>query len=256
MVNGGSVTQDFMGVKIGDLNASAAAHAGMVTPRSDNAIALRAVDRFVTAGETFEVELQLEDNGRMVLGGQWDLKFKDAVIGQILPVAPGLTEDMWNVGENDVRFAWTPREAVRPGTVIKLVMRATQSGKISEMMSITNEVLMPEIYDEDENVYTVNLDWVSESELAGGEEIQLHQNHPNPWDTETVIPFEIAESGEVTLNITNALGEEVHSITQTFAAGKQQFKISNHSWPQGLYYYTVRFGDTQLTKTMLILSKH
>ena len=256
MVNGGSVTQDFMGVKIGDLNASAAAHAGMVTPRSDNAIALRAVDRFVTAGETFEVELQLEDNGRMVLGGQWDLKFKDAVIGQILPVAPGLTEDMWIVGENDVRFAWTPREAVRPGTVIKLVMRATQSGKISEMMSITNEVLMPEIYDEDENVYTVNLDWVSESELAGGEEIQLHQNHPNPWDTETVIPFEIAESGEVTLNITNALGEEVHSITQTFAAGKQQFKISNHSWPQGLYYYTVRFGDTQLTKTMLILSKH
>jgi hypothetical protein len=71
-----------------------------------------------------------------------------------------------------------------------------------------------------------------------------------------VIPFEIAEPGEVSLSITNALGEEMTILTQTFAAGKQQFKITNHSWPQGLYYYTIRSGDTQLTKTMLILNKH
>ena len=73
---------------------------------------------------------------------------------------------------------------------------------------------------------------------------------------ETIIPFEIPEGGEVTLEITNALGEKVTTITHEFAAGKQQFKITNDSWVPGLYYYTMRFGDTQLTKTMLILNKH
>jgi hypothetical protein len=37
----------------------------------------------------------------------------------------------------------------------------------------------------------------------------LHQNRPNPWIDETVIPFEIPDAGEVTFTITNALGDEV-----------------------------------------------
>jgi hypothetical protein len=71
-----------------------------------------------------------------------------------------------------------------------------------------------------------------------------------------MLPFEIPEQGVVTIKITNTLGEEIFQETREFAAGKQQLKITNDSWPQGMYYYTIRFGDVQLTKTMLILNKH
>jgi hypothetical protein len=70
-----------------------------------------------------------------------------------------------------------------------------------------------------------------------------------------VIPFELPEEGDVILSITNAIGEEVTSQIRHFHSGKHQFKISNQGWPAGMYYYTLRFGDVQLTKTMLILNK-
>jgi hypothetical protein len=124
------------------------------------------------------------------------------------------------------------------------------------MVKLDDNLLKGEIYDQLDEIYNLRLDWKDEFEVEVVEDIQLHQNRPNPWNEETVIPFEIPGAGEVSLNITNAIGEEVSQITREFTAGKQQFKIINESWAPGLYYYTIRFGDTQLTKTMLILSKH
>ena len=245
-----------MGVKIGDLNASASAHAGMILPRSHATVSFEALDRVVTAGETFEVEINLAEAGSKISGGQWELLFDGASLVNVQPVANGLTEEMWNITDSGIRFAWTPKEAVKTTGIIKLSMIAAQAGKISEMIHVDHSFMSSELYDEYEQVYSLDLNWRTETIATEVEEIQLHQNRPNPWDTETVIPFEIAEAGEVTLSITNSLGVEMSSTTQQFAAGKQQFKITNHSWANGLYYYTIRSGDTQLTKTMLILNKH
>ena len=107
-----------------------------------------------------------------------------------------------------------------------------------------------------EEIYKLQLRWKEVPYEITTEEIQLHQNRPNPWDEETIIPFESPEPGEVTLQIINALGEKVAETTKEYPSGKQQIKLINQSWPPGLYYYTLRYGDIQLTKTMLILSKH
>jgi hypothetical protein len=256
MVDNSGVVEDFMGVKIGDLNATANAHLNMIVPRSQATIAFEAIDRQVAEGETFEVEFDLADFNDKVLGGQWNLVFDGAVLQQVQPLASGLSEEMWNAGPADIRFAWTAKEAVQTSGVIKLVMKAIKAGKISEMIRVDHSFMVSEIYNQDQDVFTVTLSWKDQAGFAEGEEIQLHQNMPNPWESETVIPFDIDHAGAVTLSITNSLGEEMTVLTQTFAAGKQQFKITNHSWPQGLYYYTIHFGDTQLTKTMLILNKH
>jgi hypothetical protein len=254
--NSGSAIQNFMGVKIGDLNLSASAHFNGLKPRSEASVAFEATDRLVSAGEEFEVEFELESFGQKVVGGQWALSFDGLKLKNIEPLAAGMTEEMWNIVDSTVRFSWVAPEAVKPSPVIKLQMQATRSGNLSDMISVDNSFLNAEIYDQDEEEYTLKLNWMEEGTPQGGDDIQLHQNRPNPWMDETIIPFEIPETGEVTLEITNALGEKVTTITHEFAAGKQQFKITNDSWVPGLYYYTMRFGDTQLTKTMLILNKH
>ena len=126
---------------------------------------------------------------------------------------------------------------------------------ISDMMELDRTFMTSEIYDDAEDIYNLSLDWKDENASAKGEEVELHQNRPNPWDQETIISFELPERGEVSFSITNALGVEMTTITREFSAGKQQYKITNESWPPGLYYYTLRYGDVQLTKTMLILNK-
>lgn len=258
MVDNQGVVEDFMAVKIGDLNASVNTKLNMITPRSQASLAFEAIDREVVAGEQFEVVLNLNSYGARVIGGQWDLAVEGAALENIQPLAADLNADMWHISESNVRFAWTPTTAVEPAGMIKLVMTALTSGRIKDMIQVDHSFMESEIYSEYEDVYSLTMNWKEENEisLVDAEEIQLHQNIPNPWQTETMVPFEIAHEGEVTLTLTNALGEEMTSMTKTFAAGKQQFKITNHSWPQGLYYYTIRFGDTQLTKTMLILNKH
>jgi hypothetical protein len=256
MVNNQGVVEDFTGVKIGDLNSSVTAHSNMIVPRSNSTVTFEGTDKQVVAGEQFEVELNLGNLPRQVFGGQWELAFDGATLNRVEPKAPGLSEEMWNIGESNIRFAWTPQEAVEPSAIVKLVMTANTSGLISEMLTIDQNFMSAEIYDELQDIYSVVLNWKDPVQVVEAEEVQLHQNIPNPWDSETVIPFEISREGDVTVTITNALGEEMTSITQTFAAGKQQFKITNHSWPQGLYYYTLHFGESQLTKTMLILNKH
>ena len=170
-------------------------------------------------------------------------------------MAQGLKEDMILATTSSVRCSWTPEQPVMTGALMTLRFEALTSGLISEMIDIDHSFFPSEIYNEYLETYELELSWRDEVEVAGSEEVQLHQNRPNPWDHQTLIPFELPEAGEVTLSITNAIGEEVTTVVRHFASGKQQMKITNEGWPAGMYYYTLRFGDVQLTKTMLILNK-
>ncbi len=255
MVNTQTI-ENFMGVKIGDLNATAKANIDGLQPRSESTAAFYAVNRHVNEGEEFVTDIALSDFEEGLLGGQWEIALKDAELISVEGLATDLVSDMWFVDHSSIRFAWTPKEAVKTDKIVRLKLLAKKSGMISELMDISHDFMHSEIYDTHKEPYTLSLEWRALEEEIGVDQVQLHQNTPNPWDNETVIPFEIGESGIVSLNITNALGVEMTTITQEFAAGKQQFEIKNNSWPQGLYYYTIRFGDTQLTKTMLILNKH
>ncbi len=255
MVDSSGAIEDFMGVKVGDLNRSAAAHAQKILPRSQADAAITAIDRFVRAGDQVEVTLSLSEFNMRVLGGQWAFRMNGAKVISVQPQAASMTEEMWVADENTIRWSWNTRDAEKIGDLVTIKLMALKSGMLHEMISMDPLALEPELYDEAQETYTLQLQWRDEQAVALTDDIQLHQNVPNPWDEETVIPFELPEDGDVTVTITNATGETVKSMTRTYAAGRQQLKISNESWPAGVYYYTIRFGEAQLTKTMLILNK-
>ncbi len=255
MVDSTGRIEDFVGVKIGDLNQSVNANFNMLVPRSERSASFSVVDKYVNTGDEFDIVLDLTDFGKNVLGGQWALKFDGLKMKSIFPLAPGMSEEMWYMEVSDLRCSWTTQEAIPAAGVMTLRVEALKSGMISEMVELDRTFMTSEIYDDAEDVYNLSLDWKDENATPKGEEVELHQNRPNPWDEETIIPFELPERGEVTLSITNALGVEMTTINLEFSAGKQQYKITNESWPAGLYYYTIKYGDVQLTKTMLILNK-
>jgi hypothetical protein len=84
----------------------------------------------------------------------------------------------------------------------------------------------------------------------------LEQNVPNPFDTKTIIQFNLPERGAATLNFFDAQGKLVFTIRGEYAAGRNQVRIDRADFPiQGLYYYELLSGGHRAAKKMVIAGK-
>ena len=96
------------------------------------------------------------------------------------------------------------------------------------------------------------------------EETALHRNYPNPFNPETWIPYQLAESAEVTLTIYDMNGRLVRRLAVGHqAAGRYRSRSRAVYWngrnqlgeplASGLYFYTLAAGKFTATRRMLIL---
>ena len=96
------------------------------------------------------------------------------------------------------------------------------------------------------------------------EETALLPNYPNPFNPETWIPYQLAESADVTLTIHAvngilvrrlALGYQVAGIyqTRTRAAYWDGKNALGEPVASGVYFYTLTAGDFNATRKMLIM---
>ena len=96
------------------------------------------------------------------------------------------------------------------------------------------------------------------------EETALLRNYPNPFNPETWIPYQLAESAEVTLTIYDMNGQLVRRLAVGHqAAGMYQSRSRAVYWDgrnqlgesvaSGLYFYTLTAGEFSATRKMLIL---
>ena len=96
------------------------------------------------------------------------------------------------------------------------------------------------------------------------EETALLANYPNPFNPETWIPYQLAESAEVTLTIYDMNGQLVRRLAMGHqAAGMYQSRSRAAYWDgrnqlgesvaSGLYFYTLTAGEFTATRRMLIL---
>lgn len=70
------------------------------------------------------------------------------------------------------------------------------------------------------------------------EKTSLQQNYPNPFNPETVVGFGLAESGQVRLEVFNALGQRVKILVAgELAAGQHSARFDGAHLPSGTYFY-------------------
>lgn len=83
---------------------------------------------------------------------------------------------------------------------------------------------------------------------------ELLQNFPNPFNSSTVIGYQISEKSEVELNIYNLLGQKLITlINKEMQPGLHRIHFNAGSWPSGLYLYSLRSGSDIKVKKMLLL---
>jgi len=92
---------------------------------------------------------------------------------------------------------------------------------------------------------------------------QLGQNYPNPFNPETWIPYQLAESGDVTISIYNLKGELIQTIKLgRKEAGSYLSKEKSIHWDgrnetgervaSGIYFYAMRTNGFKAMKKMVV----
>jgi hypothetical protein len=82
--------------------------------------------------------------------------------------------------------------------------------------------------------------------------ITLMQNVPNPALDETTIGFSIPIPGSVKFTVTNMLGQILHDETKYYDSGINSINLNTQRLSAGVYYYSIIFENTKLTKKMVI----
>lgn len=246
---------DFVGVKIGDVN-------GTVTPnsfkrtevRSNRAFVIETMDRIVKAGEEFNLEFTSE-NFMDIEGFQFTMHNENLEVMDISSTS--IKIDNSNVGlfEGVTTFSYhTDDNSASTEQMFKIRMRSKTDGKISNMLKISSRITIAESYfKNDPTVANVKLEFI-DSGLQSPESIVLYQNTPNPFSQNTTIAFDIPRDANLTLQIHDLSGKMVYDIQDNYMAGRNEIKLSKDILKSsGVYYYTLISDKSIDTKSMILL---
>jgi len=88
----------------------------------------------------------------------------------------------------------------------------------------------------------------------------LNQNYPNPFNPSTIVTYQLAEKGLVTLKIYDLLGKEISVlVNEEQEAGNHRVEIKtdqlikDHALASGVYFYQLKAGSFVQTKKMILL---
>jgi len=99
-----------------------------------------------------------------------------------------------------------------------------------------------------------NLTDVSVSDDGIPVKFKLLQNHPNPFNSKTIIEYILPHSGEISLIVYNMTGREVALlINGNMPAGTHIATWNATDVSSGIYFYRLQAGDFVQTKKMLLL---
>ncbi|HJW30541.1 MAG TPA: T9SS type A sorting domain-containing protein, partial [Saprospiraceae bacterium] len=247
---------NFYGIKIGDVNNTVKANAQAITPRGSGESLGLVVDEHVSAaGETFEVPVYASQ-AKMIEGMQ--LSFELASGLQLVNVKAGtldVTED--NFGWIDNKFvtsSWNKAlgaqlDPTKP--LFTLVLKADQSVRLSEAMSMVVAPTYPEAYTMENDILEMGLSFRGAEATYN---FELLQNEPNPFNGSTQIGYVLPESGQVSLTLFDVTGRELFKQSYNGNKGLNRIEIrKDQIGSQGVVYYQIQFQGYTATKKMLIL---
>jgi hypothetical protein len=111
----------------------------------------------------------------------------------------------------------------------------------------------------DATVYTLDLSGLvtTATEPMPGDlptSFALQQNYPNPFNPSTAIEFQVAQAGQVSLTVYDALGKLLTTLTNSdYAAGTYSLNFDATELPSGVYFYRLETQGFLQTRMMTLL---
>jgi len=93
-----------------------------------------------------------------------------------------------------------------------------------------------------------------EEDIIANIDFSLEQNYPNPFNPSTLIRFNLPQSSNVKLFVSDILGNEVQTLVDGFvSAGRHTKLFKGDGLSSGIYFYTLITGDSKISKKMTLL---
>jgi len=100
---------------------------------------------------------------------------------------------------------------------------------------------------------------VNAEETSSSLETRLVGNYPNPFNPTTTISFNLAQSGDVAIDVYNTKGQLVKSlVNDTYSAGEHSViwsgkDANNKQAASGIYFYKFQAGSVSSMKKMIMI---
>ena len=255
-VTDNQLTNDFVAVKIGDVNGSASVNFADAEDRTMvGDLVLNTEDAVLTEGETYTVEFKATDFA--VSGYQFTLNFDNDALtfnGVESALANESNFGLAMVNEGVITTSWNSNEVKTLATdevVFGLTFTAKQSGRLSELLSINSRYTVAEAYNANAELLNVALSF---NNTLVAEGFELYQNTPNPFATTTTIGFHLPEATSATLTISDVQGKVLKVINGEYIKGYNQEVLKRSELgATGVLYYRLDTETDSATRMMILV---
>jgi len=260
-LNGSSPNNDFIAVKIGDINASA--HYNFNTPEEaetrTNPIGFVTPEQTFISGENVSVDINIEE-ANTITGFQYTIEFDTDNLEFIGFESASLIMDESNFGlrnsdKGQIAMSWNDANAVNLTKGQKLFtmnFRAKTNNDISNSIQMNSNALNAEAYDDALTTSKAVLTFSRSNPVSNT--LTVEQNYPNPFSSTTEIRFNNPTKSVVTLDIMDVSGKVVYSRSAEFNAGKNTIQLhTDELTARGMLYYRLASNGAFVTRKMLIV---
>jgi hypothetical protein len=105
------------------------------------------------------------------------------------------------------------------------------------------------------NDYTFKVVDPASVSIVNRKSLEVFQNFPNPVLTKTSVDFTVLKATSAEFKIFNVLGKEVLDKKINARAGKNTIDLDLINFEDGIYMYSIKTGNTVMTRRMVISRK-
>lgn len=258
------INSDIIAIKIGDISGDVKSKlTGNTNTRS--ALSMLPIlfnDISFNPGDEIKVDLMVSDAFNEIEGLQFALNFDESslMLKDAHSKSPAVQNShlgLTNVSQGSIRMSWNAIERdnrLESPDLLSLHFLALKSGKLSEIIWINDNELIPEVYLSDNELKGIELKSIQLNDNLNYKRFVLLQNVPNPFDNSTTIPFSLPEPTFITLRVFSVTGNEIIRIDGYFDKGVNQFTLHRDQLgSNGIYYYQLDSENHTSTKKMILL---
>ena len=246
--------QDFIGVKIGDVNGSAIssqASGRLVNTHNGEALELMIDNTDFESGDIVSTTLRA---GKLndLTGLQFTLNTNGLKVVDVVTEGLDISEVNYAVlTDEKTTFSWNSSDMVSADELFTIYFKATSSGSLEENLSITSDITPAEAYaGNDLKIIPVTLIGRNNS----GQEFTLYQNNPNPFNGATDISFNLPIATKATVSIMDVTGKLIFEKSNYFSKGMNTVTVNADALNTGgVLYYKVETEKNSATMKMIVL---
>ncbi len=254
------VNQNFIGVKIGDINKSATVNinGASTETRTNTVLAFEVEPVAVEVGQYFEVPVYAKDFDN-IFGFQFTLTFDPSMM-ELTDIAAGainVSESNFGthrISEGILTSSWNhdiPVTVSENEAIFTLKFKANTAIAQNQILDMVSTVTPAMAFDKDQNVLNTRLN-IRNAEK--GEGYALMQNKPNPFTDKTVISFSLPHNGKAVLKVYDLTGRTLKVISGDYTKGEHTIELlKSELGTSGVLMYQIESGTFTETKKMIIL---